>query len=287
MTLKELRHKFDTGLKSLYPKEEIASFFQLLAHHQLSMSRIGLATKTDLVIEGTDLDFFLNAFAELEQEKPIQYIIGKTEFFGLPFIVTKDVLIPRPETEELVDWIIKETKHRKEDLKILDIGTGSGCIPVALAKNLPNAEVFALDISAEALAIAKQNSELNNVTVNFIQQDILNTDVILSGKRSQKFDIIVSNPPYVLEDEKKEIKANVLDNEPHLALFVNNDNPLLFYNKIADLAKSHLTKDCLLFFEINQYLGTETVDLLRQKGFTTIELRKDLFSNDRMVKASY
>ena len=299
MTLKGLQNHFLNGLHHLYPKEEVNSFFYLLAEYRLKLSRVKIALHPDVEIQKNDLDFFLNAFAELQQERPIQYIIGETEFYNLLFKITEDVLIPRPETEELVDWVLNEVGSRKPDdrsenpkLKILDIGTGSGCIAVSLAKHLPNAEIYALDVSENALKVAKENAQLNDVKINFIQQDILKTPVILSTptviekEKSILFDIIVSNPPYVRELEKHEIKKNVLNNEPHLALFVKDDNPLLFYDTIAGIAKQQLTKKGMLFFEINQYLGNKTVIFLKTKGFQNIELRKDLFGNDRMIKVN-
>lgn len=315
MTIKQLQLYFLENLATLYPKEEIQSFFYLLAEHQLQLKKVDISLNPDKEISTSNIDFFDNAFSELKQEKPIQYILGETEFYGLPFKVTKDVLIPRPETEELVSWVLSETKDERQKTKderrktgnrkinILDIGTGSGCIPISLAKNSPNAAVYALDVSKKALAIAKQNAKLNNVDIHFIEQDILASNVISnttknksslfednerSSEKSQPlmFDIIVSNPPYVRNLEKQEIKNNVLENEPHLALFVEDDNPLLFYDKIANIAKQQLTKNGLLFFEINQYLGDETTELLKSKGFTDVVLRKDLFDNDRMIKAT-
>ena len=226
----------------------------------------------------------LNSTLErLKNEEPIQYIIGTTEFYGFPFLVDKNTLIPRPETEELVEWILLEVEKIKnpKPLHLLDIGTGTGCIPISLAKNLPTANISAIDVSKNALKIASKNAKENNVNVDFIEIDILETETL-----NKQFDIIISNPPYVRELEKVEIQNNVLQNEPHLALFVSDDNPLIFYNKIADLAKQHLTKDGLLFFEINQYLGEETVKILSEKGFKNIELRKDMSGNDRMIRAS-
>ncbi len=185
----------------------------------------------------------------------------------------------------MVAWIIEQAtnSHNNSVLKLslLDIGTVNELIPVSLAKNLPKAKISAIDISPGALKIAKQNALLNKVEVDFTELDVLK-----AKKLPQKFDIIVSNPPYVRELEKLEIKNNVLENDPHLALFVTNKNPLIFYNKIADLAKQQLSKNGLLFFEINQYLGTETIALLQEKGFRNIELRKDIFGNDRMIKCS-
>ena len=173
------------------------------------------------------------------------------------------------------------TKNQNKFLSILDIGTGTGCIPISLAKNIDSVKISAIDISSEALLVAKENALLNKVAINFIELDILNAE-----KLPQKYDIIISNPPYVRELEKVEIKNNVLENEPHLALFVADDNPLIFYSKIADLAKKQLLKNGLLFFEINQYLGRETLQMLQEKGFKNSELRKDLFGNYRMIKCN-
>jgi release factor glutamine methyltransferase len=326
MTLLELKNKFLADLTSLYPKEEVLSFYSLLLEFKLGLSKVDLALNPNQVIELNNLNYFFDALKDLQAEKPIQYIIGETEFYGLPFKVNEDVLIPRPETEELVEWVLKEKRQETEDgrqetgdkkkqtsefkllsskldnqqsaLNIVDIGTGSGCIAISLAKHLPNATVFALDISAKALQIAKQNATLNMVNVRFIEHDILNSElvseslkkeesVIQSVAKNLKFDIIVSNPPYVRHLEKQEMTANVLQNEPHLALFVENENPLLFYDKIADFAKNNLTKNGELYFEINQFLGKETLALLQNKGFTNIELKKDVFGNDRMVKARF
>jgi release factor glutamine methyltransferase len=220
---------------------------------------------------------------QLKKEIPIQYILGVTHFYGLEFEVNSAVLIPRPETEELVDWIVQKSKikNQKSKIKILDIGTGSGCIAIALAKNLPNAQVFALDVSEKALATAKKNAEKNQVQLSFIHQSILETEDL-----AQEFDIIVSNPPYVRELEKHEIKNNVLDNEPHLALFVEDNDALIFYRKIAQLAQKNLKSEGQLYFEINQYLGKETLNLLLEMGFKNCELRQDIYGNDRMIQCS-
>ena len=224
----------------------------------------------------------INQFITLKkQEVPLDYILEKSSFYGNNFFVDPRVLIPRPETESLVAWIL-ETADTTAPLQIIDIGTGTGCIPITLAKHLPKANLFAIEVSKEALRIAKQNTTLNKVKIHFTEKNILETTVL-----PQKFDVIVSNPPYVRALEKVDIKKNVLENEPHLALFVEDDNPLLFYDKIADIAKEHLTINGLLFFEINQYLGTETVEMLHKKGFKNIELRKDLFGKDRMIQCSF
>lgn len=281
MQLKQYKSYFSEQLKSVYPQTEIDTFFFFLIEEYLELKRIDLTLRSDFEISSDKRILLDEALVRLKEEEPIQYILTKTEFYGLPFKVNQNTLIPRPETEELVEWIINEVDKNQESLSILDIGTGTGCIPISLKKYLPKTTVSTIDVSKEALKIAEQNAVLNKVEVSFMHQDILKTEE-LSGE----FDIIVSNPPYVRELEKVEIKNNVLKNEPHLALFVEDNNPLIFYKKIADLAKNSLTKTGLLFFEINQYLGLETVEMLKNKGFTQIELRKDLFGNDRMIKAS-
>ncbi|TDQ25617.1 peptide chain release factor N(5)-glutamine methyltransferase [Tenacibaculum caenipelagi] len=284
MQLKQYRVYFTKQLENTYPQTEIDTFFFLVIEEYLSLQRIDLVLQPTFEIPSDKIKLLDEVLVRLQKEEPIQYILGKTEFYGLPFYVNSNTLIPRPETEELVEWIIKEIEviDRKKLLSILDIGTGTGCIPISLKKYLPSANVSAIDVSEEALRVAKQNAVLNNVEVSFIHLDILQTENL-----SEQFDVIVSNPPYVRELEKVEIKNNVLKNEPHLALFVEDNNPLLFYKKIADLAKKQLTKNGVLFFEINQYLGKETVEMLKGKGFTKIELRKDLFGNDRMIKACF
>ena len=292
MTIKQYRAHFNESLKHLYPTSEIDSFFFIILEEYMGFKRIDIVLKSDFNIDQKSLNLMQIATKQLEQEIPIQYIIEKTEFFGLPFNINKEVLIPRPETEELVERVIKEvsliktyktdsneTKNEKQ-LKILDIGTGSGCIAISLKKELPSSKISAIDVSNEALRIAKKNALLNKVDINFIHLDILKTNNL-----DKLYDVIVSNPPYVRELEKKEMKNNVLNNEPHLALFVDNKNPLLFYNKIAELAKNFLTKNGQLHFEINQYLGKETVILLAEKGFKNIQLKKDIFGNDRIISA--
>ena len=251
------------------------------AKHQLK--RIDIALQPELVFLASELEIWNSILEQLKREIPIQYLLGTTHFYGLEFEVNENVLIPRPETEELVDWIIKSQKSevRNKKLKILDIGTGSGCIAISIAKNLPNAEVFALDVSEKALATAKKNAELNQVQVQFICQSILETEDL-----GQQFDVIVSNPPYVRHLEKQEIKKNVLDNEPHLALFVADDDALIFYRKIAQLAVKNLSQTGQLYFEINQYLGQEMLSLLQEMDFKNSELRQDIYGNDRMTKST-
>ena len=212
--------------------------------------------------------------------EPIQYILGTTSFFGLEFKVDTNVLIPRPETEELVAWILKQADS-SQPLKILDIGSGSGCIAVSLAKHFPNADVYALDVSPAALEMAQYNAQQNGVQLNGIQANVLeweNTEL--------QFDIIVSNPPYVRESEKERMAPNVLEHEPHLALFVENNNPLVFYQAIVALSKQALKKQGLLYFEINEYLGEETKALFSSDDFENVQLKTDVFGKNRMMRAS-
>jgi release factor glutamine methyltransferase len=256
-------------------ERESQTLLRFLIEDSLQINRIDFSTYS---LNKEEMDLLNQSLERLKKNEPLQYITGKAYFYGLEFEVSPAVLIPRPETEELVDWLIENHKN-KNNLKILDIGTGSGCIAISLAKNLPNAEVSAIDISAEALNIARNNAILNHVKVDFINADILTLQIL-----DQNYDVIVSNPPYVRELEKEQMQQNVLSNEPHIALFVANGNPLVFYDKIAELAKNHLTENGVLYFEINQYLGAETVDLLKTKGFNNIKVKKDIYDVDRMVK---
>ncbi|AMC12126.1 protein-(glutamine-N5) methyltransferase, release factor-specific [Lutibacter profundi] len=280
MNLFSFKKYFFSELSTSFPKTEIQSFFNILIEHTLKLSRVEIALNPAVEISKTHLYFLQKALSSLKKSIPIQYIIGETAFYGLTFKVSKNVLIPRPETEELVNWVLNDTKHI-DNINILDIGTGSGCIAISIAKNIPNTKVYALDISSKALKIAKENAKLNNVNIEFIEADILNFT-----KPNKKFDIIISNPPYVRELEKEQMQKNVLANEPHLALFVKNENPLLFYNKIADFAVANLKQNGSIYFEINQYLGKETVSLLKSKEFKNIKLKKDIFGVHRMLKAT-
>ena len=284
MKIKEYRTQFIEVLSPIYDIGEVESFFYLILEEKRELKRIDLALNPDLTFSVEEIQLWNSILEQLQQEIPIQYLLGKTNFYGLNFEVNADVLIPRPETEELVEWIMttQDPRPKAQDLKILDIGTGSGCIAIALAKNIPNAQVFAIDVSEKALVTAQKNANSNEVNITFLENNILETEDL-----EQQFDIIVSNPPYVRELEKKEIKKNVLDNEPHLALFVEDNDALLFYRKITELAQKNLRNDGKLFFEINQYLGKEMVDLLKKLNFINIELRKDIYGNDRMIQAEF
>ncbi|MDF0705987.1 MAG: peptide chain release factor N(5)-glutamine methyltransferase [Bacteroidota bacterium] len=288
MLLKEIKDIFHKELGEIYPKEEIDSFFYSCIEHYLKLERFILAIQPGITLTKEEEQPLFKALSELKLEKPLQYILGTAYFMDLELQVDKNVLIPRPETEELVQWILLDAERSRSvistslndlSLQILDIGTGSGCIAIALAKHLPNAKVFALDVSEGALNMARKNAVSNGVDITFFHEDILNTQL------EHNFDIIVSNPPYVRELEKSEIQKNVKEFEPETALFVPDEDPLVFYRAIIDFAEKHLSEKGTLYFEINQYLGEETKALFDARNFSEIELRKDMFGNDRMLKA--
>ena len=289
ITIKNLKTHFFSELKGIQEDSEIESFFYILTEFLHDLRRIDISLHPDFEVSESDLKRWNTIISELKTEKPIQYITGEAWFYGYRFEVNENTLIPRPETEELVEWIISEIPNsNSKNLTILDIGTGSGCIPISLKKEIPTADVFTIDVSEKAIATAKKNALDNNAEVDFIHQNILEVDNLaeLTTHNSQlttHFDVIVSNPPYVRNLEKHEIKKNVLDYEPHLALFVEDTDALLFYREIARLALTGLKPNGKLFFEINQYLGKDTVELLENLGFKNIELRKDFVGNDRMI----
>ena len=285
MRLKDIQDIYHKELDDLFGNNEVDSFFNLLIEYYLDLKRIHLVLEPEYVITKEEEQPLFEALTHLKLQKPIQYILGETEFYGLPFKVNAHTLIPRPETEELVNWVLDSHTNSSKDsqLKILDIGTGSGCIAISLAKNLPNVKVSALDVSEDALKIAKQNAALNTVDVAFSHDNILSPGHVELDSAS-KYDVIVSNPPYVRNLEKLEIQPNVLDNEPHLALFVDDDNPLQFYKAICEFAQFNLKDKGVLYFEINEYLGEEMIQLLKDFDFKTIELKKDMFGKDRMIK---
>jgi len=269
-------------LKQIYSLREIDSFIQLIFDHLLNLSGIKLHQNLQTILSEDDYLMIIEYVSALKTKMPIQYILGKTEFYNLIINVNSSVLIPRPETEELVDWIIKE--HKNQELNIIDIGTGSGCIAIALKNNLPKAKVFALDISETALQLARKNAKLNNVDIQFVRTDILKEKHSFNDER---FDIIVSNPPYVMESEKEQMNKNVLGYEPHISLFVSDNDALLFYREICNFAKNRLNKGGSIYFEINEQLGNQTIDLLKQYGFNNVILKKDLEGKDRMVKGTF
>lgn len=279
MNYSQIKKIFHQQLKEIYIENEIDSLFFIALEYVTSISKIEYILQKEEEISEEKLIELKFILEELTKNNPIQYITKNAYFYGLNFYVNDKVLIPRQETNELVDWVLMSVTHSKP-IKILDIGTGSGCIAITLKKNLPLSEVFAIDISNEAIQVAQKNANNNEVEINFLQKNILEINDLKSN-----FDIIISNPPYVLELEKLEMAPNVLDNEPHLALFVPDNNPLLFYEKITEIALKNLIEDGMLFFEINQYLSAETKKMIENKGFKNVTLRKDLQENYRMVLA--
>lgn len=275
--LKDFRQEKINQLSLIYENDEAESLYHWLVEDVLGISKIDHYLKDESDISEEKLNDFDQKFEKLLEQIPIQYILGYTEFFGEKFQVNSDVLIPRPETEELIEWMIADL-HQAEGVNILDIGTGSGCIPIILSKHLPKAKIFSLDISQEALSIAKQNALMLDASVTFYQQDILNAKQLPTD-----VDVIVSNPPYVRDLEKTEMQNNVLDHEPHLALFVKDNHPLIFYQKIAELALKEKNNP-VIYFELNQYLAKETEAILKNLGFSHIELKKDFRGNDRFMK---
>ncbi|WGF92591.1 peptide chain release factor N(5)-glutamine methyltransferase [Aequorivita marisscotiae] len=283
MKITELKNHFKNSISELYPAEEVLSFFNILSEEYLKLSRLEIALNPQRKISENAVEKFQQAILRLKNHEPIQYIVGETEFFGLPFIVNRHTLIPRPETEELVAWILNEASMLKRGAKMyLDIGTGTGCIAISLAKNLLDSQVSALDISEEALIVARKNAERNKVTIDFFQRDILTTEAL-----PKQYDVIVSNPPYVRELEKKQMQENVLKYEPERALYVSDADPLLFYKAIVKLAKNYLKPNGKLFFEINEYLSEELSELLLTEGAKNIKVKKDIFGKDRMIKCVF
>ena len=279
MKLSQLKINFTTVLQGVYDKEEVHCFFYILCDFFLQYSRFEVSMALDTIVSAKNITAFEKALLRLKKQEPIQYILGTTEFYGLTFKVNEHTLIPRPETEELVDWVLSNLHDQDSVLDILDIGTGSGCIAISLAKNIPTARVSGLDISEKTLEVAQENAVKNQVLVSFCKKDILETTAL-----KNKYDVMVSNPPYVRQLEKKAMNANVLDYEPGVALFVPNEDPLLFYRKIAQLAMVSLQTRGWLYFEINEYLSKEMDVLLKDIGFANIEIKKDFREVPRMIK---
>lgn len=275
MKLKDLKIDFITKLSVTYQKEEVLSFFKILCEEYLNITPTKLLLVGEELINKEQFDMFSKVMIRLLNEEPIQYILNTTSFYGLDFICTPSALIPRPETEELVDWILKSEKNK---ISILDIGTGTGCIPISLAKNNTDYTVSALEISDVALELAKDNTQKNEVDISFISADIF------SYTSEKKYDLIVSNPPYVRNLEKIKIQNNVLNFEPPLALFVDDDDPLVFYRAILEFAKSNLSEKGSVYFEINENLFNEMESLLASYRFSEIELKKDVFGKYRFIR---
>jgi release factor glutamine methyltransferase len=277
MTFKQLEKIFKDELSGLYEANEALGLFHLTAEHVSGIRPATLMLQMSSVINSEEERSYQSILSSLKEGRPIQHIIGEAWFYGLKFKVNSAVLIPRPETEELVHWIL-ESASRDQPMQFLDIGTGSGCIAVSLKKNLPQSKGYAMDISSAALEVAGENAAVNNVEIKLIPSDIL------VYKSNEQFDLIVSNPPYITPGERGDMHQNVLDFEPEMALFVTADDPLIFYKCIADFALGHLNSSGYMFFEINEYLGKEMIAMLTAKAFTDIQLKKDMQGKDRMIR---
>lgn len=279
--VKDIKNYYCEQLCSIYDKDEANAMILILLEHYFNIDRVKMALEPDLRLSESEMLTFHFAVKDLLKNKPVQYIIGETEFCDLKFKVNENVLIPRPETSELVNIIYNsQCIMHNGRFSILDIGTGSGCIAISLAKRFPQSQVYAMDISDKALEVAKENAFNNNVDVTFIHDDILSLD----NKIETEFDIIVSNPPYVRDMEKADIRDNVLNWEPHKALFVSDEDPLIFYRKILEFAQSHLKEGGEIWFEINEFLGKEMTDLCKEHGFGDIEIFNDFRGKERFMK---
>ncbi|MCH2215952.1 MAG: peptide chain release factor N(5)-glutamine methyltransferase [Flavobacteriales bacterium] len=274
----ELKYRFRSELEELYPVAEIDQMFYTTMEKLFNLSRILLQLKPNRSFDDNELRNIEVILNRLKRSEPIQYILGSTHFYGLDLFINSHVLIPRPETEELVRWVIDETLS--EESSIIDLGTGSGCIALSLKNSLPTVKVSAVDISVDALNLAQKNAIRYKLDVDFFLFDLINQESL----GFEKYDAMVSNPPYVTAEDKKFMKLNVVGYEPHLALFVPEDDPLVFYRKIIDLADGHLKKGGKLFFEINESFGEEIRSLLSDRGFQHVEIRKDLSGRVRMAK---
>jgi release factor glutamine methyltransferase len=277
-TIVDLKLRFREVLGGQYPPREIDQFFTMTVEEFLGYSKAEIHINVNEIIQEAELEKIAEVLNGLRLNEPIQYLLGYTEFYGLKFKVNPHVLIPRPETEELIRWITEDSKEPYQS--ILDLGTGSGCIAISLKKEIPHANVYAVDKSIRALNLAKKNAELNDVGVEFFAFDILKQE----GLAFMSFDLMVSNPPYVTLEDKEKMARNVVDFEPHLALFVPEDDPLIFYRRIVDLADGHLNKGGKIYFEINESFAVEIRSLLMDRGFTSVEIRKDLNGRFRMAK---
>ena len=283
--VRDCRRHYASELEKIYSSDEANALIMIILEHYFDIDRIKIAMEPELRLSESEMLTLHFAVKELLKNKPVQYIIGETEFCGLRFFVEEGVLIPRPETEELVNQLVSWSVSQLPSLsfRVLDIGTGSGCIAISLAKLLKNSVVTAVDVSEKASEIAKKNAEANGVNVRFILDDILNPknpELI-----DNQYDIIVSNPPYVCESEKSEMRANVLDYEPSTALFVSDDDPLVFYKKILEFAHKTLKPNGEVWFEINERFGREMRNLCLDMGFKNVEIIKDFRGRERIVKA--
>jgi len=280
-TVAQIRKHIQQQLAAAFPDEQERNVLTSMILQRITgLSKTEIAIQPDFRVNESDIVWLKNALEDLNDHKPIQYVIGYEEFYGLRFEVDKHVLIPRPETEELVKWVLDDHATSKASLSVIDLGTGSGCIAIALKHNRPDWNVCGLEKSVEALKVAQSNALQNGVEVDFVENDLLDFKPI-----SQKFDIVVSNPPYIRNSERSLMQKNVLEYEPEMALFVEDENPLVFYKAIAEISKTLLKDKGCIYLEINEAFGNETVQMLKDQGFMDVELKDDLFGKPRMVKA--
>jgi release factor glutamine methyltransferase len=280
MTISEARKNILQAIRNIYDESEALNIAAMLMEYITNQSRMELTINKNFLLSDTQLKNLNESVARLQQHEPIQYIMHECWFANMKFYVDQNVLIPRPETEELADWIVKELKN-KPAVRILDVGTGSGCIAIALKKNLPDSEIWGCDVSEEALNIARMNADTLNATIDFVTVNFLDET---QQKQLPAVDVIVSNPPYVTQAEKKEMRQNVTNYEPAAALFVPDNDPLIFYKTIARFGKEKLNNDGKIFVEINENLGEQVKNLFITKGYQSAELKKDMQGKNRMIK---
>ena len=283
MTVDEARKKIVESINATYYRDEAKNIAELLLEHVTNLPLIERIIKKSESLSAKQEELLLESIRRLQNHEPIQYIINECWFAGMRFYVDNNVLIPRPETEELVEWVTKEVENKKPYARILDIGTGSGCIAIALKTKLPEIEMWACDVSDEALNVARVNADALYAAIDFVPLNFLDPD---QRKQLPQVDAIVSNPPYVPEQDKGEMKKNVIEYEPSIALFVPNDDPLIFFNSIADFGKENLHESGSIYVEIHEHLGGKVESLFRTKGYDSIEVRKDLQGKERMIRAS-
>jgi release factor glutamine methyltransferase len=282
MTYSELKLHWRGKLETIYDQDECDNLFYLTCYYIKQWGRSRVLFEKDNVLTEADEKAYSEVLKPLLTQKPIQYIFGETEFYQLKFKVDEDVLIPRPETEELVDWIVQDFMG-KRNVKFLDIGTGSGCIAISLAKNMIHPQAYAMDISSQALTVAEINASELNVELHLLKADILEmSDVVVD----ENFNLIVSNPPYILKEEAVNMRQNVAGFEPHIALFVTNNDPLQFYKAIADFTLLNLQKDGVLYLETHEEYNEQVKQMLQEKGFSNVVSKKDLQNKPRFVKAT-
>jgi release factor glutamine methyltransferase len=278
--LQTIRENIKKALSEQYPDREIEAITDILFRSRLQLKKHEVGLKRNEIPAHKDLQWFDSAIRKLKAGYPVQYITGQAEFYGMVLDVTPEVLIPRPETEELVRWIMDGIPHPRP--VIMDIGTGSGCIALALKKNMPGSYIMATDVDTAALVVASKNAAKLELDLQFIQHDILDKN---PPGGLPTADIIASNPPYIPQHEKITMASHITAHEPPGALFVPDENPLLFYLSIARFARQHLREGGQLYLEVHEKFGIKVIDLLQEKGFISVELRQDINGKDRMIKA--